>query len=41
MKGFVNLAIEIKAMGKRLKLLRNGISFIIAVGIALIMGVLL
>lgn len=41
MIGFVTLPIEIKEMGKRLTLLRNGISFIIAVGIALIMGVLL
>ena len=41
MIGFVTLPIEIKEMGKKLTLLRNGISFIIAVGIALIMGVLL
>ena len=41
MIGFVTLPIEIKEMGKRLTLLRNGISFIIAVGIALIMGALL
>ncbi len=41
MIGFVTLPVEIKEMGKRLTLLRNGISFIIAVGIALIMGVVL
>lgn len=41
MIGFVTLPIEIKEMGKRLTLLRNGISFLIAVGIALIMGALL
>ena len=41
MIGFVTLPIEIKEMGKRLTLLRNGISFIIAIGIALIMGALL
>ncbi len=41
MIGFVTLPIEIKEMGKTLTLLRNGISFIIAVGIAVIMGALL
>ncbi len=41
MIGIVTLPIEIKEMGKRLTLLRNGISFIIAIGIALIMGVLI
>ncbi len=41
MIGFVTLPIEIKEMGKKLTLLRNGLSFIIAVGIALIMGALL
>jgi len=41
MIGFVTLPIEIKEIGKKLTLLRNGISFIIAVGIALIMGALL
>ena len=41
MIGFVTLPIEIKEMGKKLTLLRNGISFIIAVGIALIMGAIL
>ncbi|MEA1911789.1 MAG: permease [Spirochaetota bacterium] len=40
MIGFVTLPIEIKEMGKKLTLLRNGISFIIAVGIALITGAL-
>jgi uncharacterized membrane protein YraQ (UPF0718 family) len=41
MIGFVTLPMEIKELGKRLTLLRNGISFIIAIGIALIMGVLI
>ena len=41
MIGFVTLPIEIKEIGKTLTLLRNGISFIIAIGIALIMGALL
>ena len=41
MIGFVTLPIEIKEMGKKLTLLRNGISFIIAVVIASIIGVIL
>lgn len=41
MIGFVTLPIEIKELGRKLTFLRNGISFVIAVGIALIMGVLL
>lgn len=41
MIGFVTLPIEVKEIGKKLTLLRNGFSFIIAVGIALIMGALL
>ena len=41
MIGFVTLPIEIKELGKKLTFLRNGISFIIAVGIALIMGALI
>ncbi len=41
MIGFVTLPIEIKELGTKLTLLRNGISFIIAIGIALIMGALL
>ena len=41
MIGFVTLPLEIKEMGKKLTLMRNGISFIIAVAIALIMGALL
>lgn len=40
MIGFVTLPIEIKEIGKRLTFLRNGVSFIIAVSIALIMGAL-
>ena len=41
MIGFVTLPIEIKELGTKLTFLRNGISFIIAVGIALIMGAIL
>lgn len=41
MIGFVTLPIEMRELGKKITFLRNGISFIIAVGIALIMGVLL
>ncbi len=41
MIGFVTLTVEIKALGKRLTFLRNGISFIIALAIALLMGILL
>lgn len=41
MIGFVTLPVEIKEMGRKLTFLRNGISFIIAVGIALLMGALL
>ncbi len=41
MIGFVTLPIEIKELGKKLTFLRNGISFIIAVAIALLMGVIL
>lgn len=41
MIGFVTLPIEIEEMGKRLALLRNGMSFVIAIGIALIMGALI
>jgi len=41
MIGFVTLPIEIKAMGKKFTLLRNGLSLVIAVAIALIMGVIL
>lgn len=41
MIGFVTLPIEIKEMGKKLTFLRNGISFVIAVSIAVIMGALL
>ncbi len=41
MIGFATLPIEIKELGKKLTFLRNGISFVIAVGIALIMGALL
>ncbi len=41
MIGFVTLPIEIEELGRKLTFLRNGISFIIAVVIALIMGALL
>ena len=41
MIGFVTLPIEIKEMGKKLTFLRNGISLVMAVAIALIMGALL
>ena len=38
MIGVVTLPLEIKELGKRMALLRNGMSFIIAILIALIMG---
>ncbi|MDK2954037.1 MAG: hypothetical protein PWQ27_1420 [Kosmotoga sp.] len=41
MIGVVTLPVEIKELGKKMALLRNGISFIIAIIIALIMGVIL
>jgi len=41
MVGMVTLPLEIKELGKKIALLRNGISFIIAIVIALIMGVIL
>lgn len=41
MMGFVTLPLEIKEMGKKFALLRNGFSFLIAIIIALIIGVLL
>lgn len=41
MIGIVTLPLEIKELGKRMALLRNGISFIIAIIIALIMGSIL
>jgi len=41
MIGTVTLPLEIKELGKKVALLRNGISFIIAIVIALIMGVIL
>lgn len=41
MVGFVTLPLEIKILGKKFALLRNGLSFIIAFIIAIIMGVLL
>ena len=41
MIGVVTLPLEIKMLGKRMAFLRNGLSFIIAVAIALIMGVIL
>ena len=41
MVGMVTLPLEIKELGKKIALLRNGISLIIAIVIALIMGVIL
>lgn len=41
MIGFVTLPLEMKELGKKLTIMRNGISFIIAVAIALIMGAIL
>jgi len=41
MIGIIILPLEIKVMGKKFALLRNGISFIIAVVIAFLMGVIL
>jgi len=41
MIGVVTLPLEIKELGKKMALLRNGISFIIAIIIALIMGAIL
>lgn len=41
MIGTVTLPLEIKELGKKMALLRNGISFIIAIVIALIMGAIL
>ena len=41
MIGVVTLPLEIKELGKRMAFLRNGISFIIAIVIAFIMGVIL
>jgi uncharacterized membrane protein YraQ (UPF0718 family) len=41
MIGTVTLPLEIKGLGKKMALLRNGISFVIAIIIALIMGAIL
>lgn len=41
MVGAITLPLEIKELGKTMALLRNGLSFIIAIVIALIMGALL
>jgi uncharacterized membrane protein YraQ (UPF0718 family) len=41
MIGVVTLPMEIKELGKKMAFLRNGLSFIIAIVIALIMGVIL
>ena len=41
MIGVVTLPLEIKELGKKIAFLRNGLSFIIAIAIALIMGVIL
>jgi len=41
MIGMVTLPLEIKILGKKMAFLRNGLSFIIAIAIALIMGLIL
>ena len=41
MIGTITLPIEIKELGKKMAILRNGISFVIAIVIALIMGAVL
>lgn len=41
MIGIITLPLEIKELGKKVALLRNGISFIFAIIIALIMGIIL
>lgn len=41
MVGMVTLPLEIKELGGKIALLRNGLSFIIAIAVALIMGVIL
>ncbi len=41
MIGTITLPLEIKVLGKKIALMRNGISFIIAIIIALIMGAIL
>ncbi len=41
MIGIVTLPLEIKELGKKIALLRNGISFVIAIIIGIIMGVIL
>ncbi len=41
MVGIITLPLEIKELGKKMALLRNGISFVIAIIIALIMGAIL
>ena len=41
MIGFVFLPLEIKELGRKFALLRNGLSFIVALIIALLMGLIL
>lgn len=41
MIGTVTLPLEIRELGKKMALLRNGLSFVIAIAIALIIGVIL
>jgi uncharacterized membrane protein YraQ (UPF0718 family) len=41
MLGFINLPIEIRELGKKMTLLRNAFSFIVAITIALLMGMIL
>jgi len=41
MIGTITLPLEIKELGKKMAILRNGLSFVIAIIIALIMGAIL
>jgi len=41
MIGIVTLPLEIKELGRKMALLRNGISFIVAIIIGIIMGIIL
>lgn len=40
MVGFITMPLEIKSFGKKFALLRNVMSFLLAIGIAMIMGVI-
>jgi len=41
MIGTITLPLEIKELGKKMAILRNGLSFVIAIIIALVMGAIL